>query len=326
MLRTAVGGSASAVEPDSADPLVAARHVWAALTDAHALQRYIMIMQGNGAMAPMVRNWMCNTKFMDGVHNRTLVIMSDQAGYDGLAGNEYGVRVARMRLLAPELAQSFTHGTYGYWKLTEARVQMLSDLVDEGIAFLNWEPDAIWLRNPLGDAELVKAAASLADIAISSDIDTEGRHFLAVGLMLVRSNARTKQLFRHLKSMLSSNIRSLGPHKYKDDVGASKALMEQEILEGLLTTGYANITHHQLNPCVYAGGLWYKPEEITRRRNCILKHGVPVLINNNWIIGNDAKIQRAKDWGHWFISSDGMCDAERVAKAITYYLWPPTPR
>ncbi len=28
----------------------------------------------------------------------------------------------------------------------------------------------------------------------------------------------------------------------------------------------------------------------------------PIVIQNNWIVGNAAKIQRAKKWGHWYYS------------------------
>eukprot|EP00563_Minutocellus_polymorphus_P018407 CAMPEP_0197724438 /NCGR_PEP_ID=MMETSP1434-20131217/6362_1 /TAXON_ID=265543 /ORGANISM="Minutocellus polymorphus, Strain CCMP3303" /LENGTH=68 /DNA_ID=CAMNT_0043309799 /DNA_START=13 /DNA_END=219 /DNA_ORIENTATION=+ len=29
-----------------------------------------------------------------------------------------------------------------------------------------------------------------------------------------------------------------------------------------------------------------------------------MVIQNNWICGNDKKIERAKEWGHWFLSDD----------------------
>lgn len=37
--------------------------------------------------------------------------------------------------------------------------------------------------------------------------------------------------------------------------------------------------------------------------------GMPYVINNNWIIGNFAKIARAKRWGHWFLQDEqrGTC-------------------
>ena len=303
-----------------AQHVAAARRLWSALPAMPESQRYVMIMQVNGAMAPMVHNWMCNTKHMTGVHERTLIIMSDTAGYRALAGNPYNVTVAEMQLPDRGLAQSQNYGTYGYWKLTAARVQTFNDLISAGIPFLNCEPDAIWLRSPLNDAELAAAATS-DDLAISSDIDKAGTRYLAVGFMFVKPNARTEQLFSKLVSTLDNNIRNLGPHALNDDVGGNN-LGEQNILEGLLKDGYANATHHALSPCVYASGLWYEPNEDARRRNCILKHGVPVLINNNWIIGNDAKNERSKAWGHWFIGNDRACDTGRVAKAMNG-VWPP---
>jgi hypothetical protein len=34
----------------------------------------------------------------------------------------------------------------------------------------------------------------------------------------------------------------------------------------------------------------------------------PKVILNNWIVGTDKKIERAKKWKHWFLAEDGQCD------------------
>ena len=48
-----------------------------------------------------------------------------------------------------------------------------------------------------------------------------------------------------------------------------------------------------------ANGMWYEDE--TYRARC----NAPKVVQNNYIIGNTAKILRAKIWGHWFVDDSG---------------------
>ena len=43
---------------------------------------FIFVAYGNYAFVELFNNWMCNTAFMNGVHARTLIIMTDDDGYD----------------------------------------------------------------------------------------------------------------------------------------------------------------------------------------------------------------------------------------------------
>ena len=40
------------------------------------------------------------------------------------------------------------------------------------------------------------------------------------------------------------------------------------------------------------------------------------IVNNNFIQGNQAKINRAKRFGHWFLNYDGSCDDRSVKKIV----------
>ena len=54
----------------------------------------------------------------------------------------------------------------------------------------------------------------------------------------------------------------------------------------------------------YVSGRWYDGgvrQDSAEVRAYVRQHGVPYVINNNWIIGNENKIKRAKRWGHWFL-------------------------
>lgn len=302
--------------------LQVASALWANLTThsaADPAQNFILIFQGNHAFVPMIHSWLCNTARMAGVHERTLLVMTDETGYARLENNAYGVAVALADAGDPGLLHDMTYGTVGYWKLTLARVNLLRQLLHAGIPFMNWEPDAFWARNPLQDWTLL---AARTDIVIASD----GPDELAFGLMLVRPNLRTKRVFHKLSHQLQRSLRVLDGRSNADNVTYSPDFQEQKLLKRMLLGGYANITYTLLPQCLYPTGKWYQVTESEKlRRDCVASHGAPIVINNNWIVGNNRKVERAIKWGHWF-AENGQCDESAVATAIARYTLHPATR
>jgi Nucleotide-diphospho-sugar transferase len=296
--------------------LQAASRVWASLNSdkaANAATNFVLIFQGNHAFAPMLESWLCNTVHMAGLHKRTLLVMTDESGYSRLVGNRYGVAVGLADAGDPSLLHDMAYGTVGYWKLTQARVKLLHQLLSAGIPFMNWEPDAFWARNPLADWSLL---AARTDIVIASD----GPDELAFGLMLVRANPRTRRLFHKLSYQLLHSLRALNGRDNADNVSYSSDFQEQKLLKRLLVGGFANATYTLLPQCLYPTGKWYRVDESAKLRHaCIASHGPPIVINNNWIVGNDRKVERAKQWGHWFVDGQGRCDEDAVVAAIAQH-------
>ena len=60
----------------------------------------------------------------------------------------------------------------------------------------------------------------------------------------------------------------------------------------------------------YADGKWYEMSEADRQAS----H--PLIINNNWVLGNEKKKERALKWGHWFVKDDRSCDMVQVKKIV----------
>jgi len=92
---------------------------------------------------------------------------------------------------------------------------------------------------------------------------------------------------------------------------------EQDHLLRVLTIRDVLSRTYRLPETKYVSGTWYlqgpwpgyphiNGSEI--RRAC-KADGQPYVINHNWIVGNDAKISRAKRWGHWFLQNEakGTC-------------------
>ena len=60
---------------------------------------------------------------------------------------------------------------------------------------------------------------------------------------------------------------------------------------------------------LFMSGVWYKE---ANRRKC----PVPHAIQNNWIIGNAAKVARAKRFGQWYLASDGETCAHNSLEGV----------
>ena len=118
---------------------------------------FLVILIGNRALVPFIQNWLCNTAHMDGVHERTLLLFTDD-GHTALSST--GFRVASVGGVSANLtgglrdSDDVKHGTVGYWRLAQVRVQVVASLLRGGIPLLLCEPDALWVRNPLDDPAL----------------------------------------------------------------------------------------------------------------------------------------------------------------------------
>ena len=73
---------------------------------------------------------------------------------------------------------------------------------------------------------------------------------------------------------------------------------------------YNDIRVKELPLSTYADGKWYSLPEDKRLASR------PLIVNNNWVLGNQKKIERAKQYGHWFIKEDFSCDMDQVKKIV----------
>ncbi len=94
-----------------------------------------------------------------------------------------------------------------------------------------------------------------------------------------------------------------------------KAKHEQQILIShvlpkMLAKG--EIKTVDLDPCLYSSGLWYTQKK-KHQEKC--KSIVPSVLNNNWIVGNQQKIKRAKAHKHWFLNGESCFDWNSTLQA-----------
>jgi len=278
----------------------------ATVRDTLANNTFIFIMMANRAFLPFIQNWLCNTADMAGVHMRTLILFSDDAGLEMIKLSPFDVMSSGVNSHLPtELNANFEYNTFGYWRLVQLRVQVIVNLTRAGIHFLLFEPDALWVQNPLLDPAL------FTDADLIGFDDNKG--VPGFGWLRVRPNARVLLLFTEMERTFSVQM----PHGSPPPNSVLAIQGEQDILHILIQTrankAYKDLTFQMLSQTKYSSGKWYDGgrggDGIVERKAC-KADGMPFVINNNWIVGNVPKIIRAKRWGHWFVQNElaGSCD------------------
>ena len=272
--------------------------------------KFVFIMMANKAFLPFIRNWLCNTAKMPGVHSRTLLLFSDHGDRE-MEESPFNVRAIGVNsLLLTELNADLDYDTFGYWRLVQHRVQVILNLTRANISFLLFEPDALWVQNPLFDP------------ALQTDSDLIGfddnRGVPGFGWLRVLPNLRVTQLFTELENKFSAQI----PNYNTLTSNSVLAIQgEQDILHTLIQSQrskpYKDLTFQMLSRTKYTSGKWYdggRGGNGRSEREACKANGLPFVINNNWIIGNLPKITRARRWGHWFVQDNvsGSCSNSRL--------------
>ena len=266
---------------------------------------------GNSAMVPFWLSWLCNTKLMQGVHNQTLILATGKAGCDKHTWRNFNVATHCLSSAANPLnSGGFRYGTLGYWTITLHRMQHIEALLDIGISVFVFEPDAVWVQNPLADAALVDAGGDIRSLN-----DGGKKDGLGFGWLLLRPTKITKALFRQVINEYGADVNK---HKHlppsaKVEVKGEQAHFQRLLREKENHSSFANISFSYFSPLRYVNGMWYKKDTYRKQ---VQAAGTPYVINNNWLIGNDRKMSRAKQWGHWFVQNEkeGSCEDETKLK------------
>mmetsp|Transcript_11369 Transcript_11369/g.30610 ORF Transcript_11369/g.30610 Transcript_11369/m.30610 type:complete len:430 (+) Transcript_11369:278-1567(+) len=263
--------------------------------------KYLFVSMGNKAFAPFYQSWYCNVKHMAGVHQRTLIIMSASNDAEDLQKMCPRINVwGRKRRPTPIGVEedNLDYNTCGYWRIVQKRVASIGALLRAGITLVLWEPDAVWVQNPLED-----------DLLNTDEYDIigfdDGVH-VGFGWIRLRAIDSVVHLWGDLETAFEAEI-AKATHKPAHQM-CGEVTGEQNIFTELLKI--SGIKHKVLSSQKYVNGKWYdggRGGDGLQYRGDIKAQGLPYVVNNNWIVGNIPKIMRAKRWGHWFAEEDGTC-------------------
>ncbi|KAL4223175.1 hypothetical protein ACF0H5_016647 [Mactra antiquata] len=275
-------------------------HILAVAKRISSRYRTVLVTMVNDAYLSFTYSWLCNTKNMD-IHKSVLIITTDKVSKDNLTRDWPEISVVSMDWSTSHGDQ--TYSQVGYVKIMVKRTEMLLSMLMADIEIFLFEVDCLWLANPIPEFQKIEGY----DILVNPVAGT-GEKVYAGGFLYLFKTDKAKKLWKKV----TEDMIALGEKisSKSDKTAVSEADNDQQYLSRLLNQKYADIKMKLLPLDVYADGQWYKLPEDKRNQS----H--PIVINNNWVVGNKAKIERAKKWKHWFIHDDLTCDMDLVKKVV----------
>ncbi|XP_045171339.1 uncharacterized protein LOC123533659 [Mercenaria mercenaria] len=261
--------------------------------------RTVLVTMVNDAYLKFTYSWLCNTKNM-GIHKSVLIITTDQVSKDNLTRDWPEVSVVAMDM---KLKGDQTYSKVGYVKIMVKRTEMILSILMADIEVFVFEVDCLWLANPIPDLQSITGY----DILVNPVARTNNRVF-AGGFLWLYVTDKAKAVWKKVTEQMIALGERIS--KMSDNAQVSEGENDQQFFSRLINERYMNVSIKMLNLDVYADGQWYNLPEDKRNQS----H--PVIINNNWVVGNEAKINRAKKWKHWFIHDDLTCDMDLVSQTV----------
>lgn len=249
----------------------------------------------------MTLNWICNIKNLKdkSILDQTLFIVTSlkasMAIKDALPN-------AHIHMRAYDISSVESYGTYSYFRLTVERLSAQNELIQNGVNVVVIEADAYWSSGNI--CSLIHTYLSQDYDIVSADNGHDHNHEISAGLLAVKSTNMTRSFFnlylnqyiQKLASYANSNGEFIG------DVG------EQHTMTEMLK--FTNLKIRWLSKCEAASGLWYKNSSDFP---CLL----PMVINNNYIIGYQNKIERAKAFEQWFVKNNSCVTTNNSTQILS---------
>ena len=247
----------------------------------HKKHGFMYLQLVNAGYVNMTLSLVCNVKSLDSqILDKTLFIATDP-----IAANELKSHVPHIFLYRREGNCDLAYGQAVYFEFMLFRARIIEDLRSRGVNVWLVESDAVWLEDP---TNYIKSFHGMDVVAgqdgVLSESIPEG------GFLFLNSTLATKRMWNSLR------------HQHQDTLRANLGLenLGDSGSEMLMLPNHLKAVNWTFSPKErFVSGLWYSNEEMRKRSH-------PVVIQNNWIIGNAEKEKRAKMWGHWFLQDGSV--------------------
>ena len=247
---------------------------------------FVFLQVFNGAFIELVASWICRAQGIPDLLNQTLFVATD-------ATAEQAVRkmgVANV-VVIPYSSGDLSYGQLRYFDYLLFRAKVVQILLDDSVNVWLVEADSTWFQNP---TPFIRRFRDL-DVVAGQD-GTLDEDIPEAGFIYLNATQSTRKMWSDLMSQHEAVLRSADT----DEIGHSGS--EQRMLPGHLK----KVKFSYFPRTRFVGGKWYS--------NVTFREAVnPIVIQNNWIVGNANKIVRAKQWGHWLLQEDGTTCLAHVA-------------
>lgn len=253
--------------------------------------KYGMVMMTfmNKAFVPFLTNWMCHTKNMVD-YSQILVLVTDKAVHSEITA-KYPLLTVVFLSIFKDINTKHRFCSAGFMRVGYYRTRVVNWIIQENIQVFLFELDAMWKSNPI---PFVTSKREY-DLTI---IPTYEKSFeLAIGFYYARNTTRLKQFWIELDRRLDALMTMFSCLDNEELVRFKDS--DQEVLKELIIEHYSNVIVYFLPLNRFLDGKWYlNPNEDQ------LKYAY--ILNFNFVVGIDEKIQRAKIFGHWFVADDNV--------------------
>ena len=256
------------------------------LSKASEIQKengFVMIQLLNEGYAEMTKSWICNVHEFEGVLKSTLFVTTDTASFHQLREFHAGLNIVEISYNTPK---EMSYGQYAYYNYMLFRTNLILLLLQNKITVWLTESDATWLSDPTDIILKTKG-----DYVTMSDFAPPGK-MLQGGFQFLRPTPATISVWQKLRQKMQLKMQNTAIDSQMGDSGS-----EQLMLNNLISIE-PNLKLEWLDYSLFAPGQYYSNQQYYKN---------PMVILNNWIVGNHAKIKRAQQWGHWYLSKDGKC-------------------
>ncbi|KAH7729013.1 Nucleotide-diphospho-sugar transferase [Aphelenchoides avenae] len=156
-----------------------------------------LVMFLNKHVLNMTLNWLCNTKHMEGVHERTVMVTLDDESNGNLA--QLWPNIARLPFVVPCLKDPFSYGDGRYQLFFVLRSNIARAFVELGRPLWMIQQDTFWYDNLLNLK--LDGYNEAADIVFDRALDGD-RPLIAGGYYMAKPTRNAQAFFRRLSTDL----------------------------------------------------------------------------------------------------------------------------
>jgi len=238
----------------------------------------IFLMYVDTGFISMTRNWLCHTP--TNVIKHTHFIVSDSQVRTAL--KSFGARnFVVLRQLRSSLGSQYGQKTY--YETIALRGRVVNQLLHHGIRIWIVESDSIWF----GDPSPVLHRFHNQDVIAGQDGDGLLDRYPEGGFLFLNSTVKARALSDALLSWQIEVLR----YMHESEVGDAG----NEMLQLPRLLAQLNCSWSFFPESLFVSGRWYSSETLRSQTT-------PLVIQNNWLVGVQPKVERAKLWGHWHLT------------------------